>query len=466
MRVLDARTMVDPALSERLRDAGIDLLCGAAITRALGRRTLEAVEVSGRRIGCDLLAVSGGWNPAVQLHAQARGRPRFEPAIAAYVPGESFQAECSAGAANGAFTALACLAQGTEAGRAAAAGRAPVMPPCTMPKSEAATEAPSLWRVPASGRRTKRFIDLQNDVTDADVALAVREGYRSVEHVKRYTTLGMGTDQGKTSNTLGFAGVADARYVGIEAVGTTMHRPPYVPIALGALAGMEGGRHFLPIRRTPMHAWHVDNGAVMLQSGPWLRPQAYPRPGESLDDACRREAHTVRGGAGLVDVSTLGKFELRGPDVPTFLDRVCATRIRNLQPGRSRYFVMLREDGIVFDDGTITRLDAGRWFMTTTTGQSALLARRLLHCRQVLWPELDLYIVQVTDAWAGVAFAGPHSREILARVSAVDASLPHMGARECEVAGIPARVARISFSGERAFEIHVQAGYGTSLWRR
>ena len=229
----------------------------------------------------------------------------------------------------------------------------------------------------SSRTKGKRFVDLQEDVTDRDVRLAVREGYRSVEHVKRYTTLGMGTDQGKTSGTLGYAVVAEACGGGIAEGGTTTFRPPYVPITLGALAGPHGGHHFLTTRRTPMHEWHRSAGAVMMQSGPWLRPQCYPQPGESLEAAARREARTVREGVGLVDVSTLGKFELFGHDAAEFLERIYVNRWSSLPIGRSRYGVMLREDGMVFDDGTTSRLGDRHYFMTTTTAQAGLVQRRI-----------------------------------------------------------------------------------------
>jgi len=491
--LVDLRADPPAALAERIGAAGIEHLPGAAVLHARGWRTLAGVVVARldadskphgapRRIACDLLCVSGAWNPAVHLHAQARGRPRFDPDIAAFVPGPSVQDERSAGAARGSFSLADCLAEGGAAGAAAAsaAGFAAsaelglIFAPASemhlaMPRM-ATMQAASAWSAPqAPGDRRKRFVDLQNDVTDADIALAVREGYRSVEHVKRYTTLGMGTDQGKTSNTLGFAHVAAATGAEIAAVGTTTYRPPYVPVALGALAGMEGGRHFAPNRRTPMHDAHVAAGAVMAQTGVWLRPQGYPRAGENLDDAARREASAVRERVGLVDISTLGKLELFGPDAPAFLERVYINRWRGLKVGRWRYGVMLREDGIVFDDGTTSRIGEAHYFMTVTTGQAPLVTRRLDYWHKVLWPELDLRIVSVTDQWAGVALAGPQSRRVLTRVlDGLDISpgaFPHMAMGTGSIAGIAARVFRISFSGDLAYEIYVPSGHGTLLWQ-
>jgi glycine cleavage system aminomethyltransferase T len=425
-----------------------------------------------RRIDCDLLCVAGGWNPAVHLHAQSRGRPHFDPGIAAFVPGTAVQAERSAGAARGTFSLVGCVAEGAAAGAQAAAAAgfaASAEIDLTLPPDTESIAPASVWSIPeAAGRKRKRFVDLQSDVTDADIALAVREGYRSVEHVKRYTALGMGTDQGKTSNTTGFAHVAAAVGAEIAAIGTTAYRPPYVPVALGALAGSEGGRHFAPDRLTPMHDWHVAAGAVMAQSGVWLRPQCYPRAGESLEDAARREASSVRAGVGVVDVSTLGKVELFGRDAAEFLERVYINRWHSLKVGRCRYGVMLREDGMVFDDGTTSRLGEDHYFMTMTTAQAPLVTRRLDYWHKVLWPELDLRIVPVHDEWAGVALAGPESRKVFARVvnglGVSPEGLPHMALGTGSVAGIAARVFRISFSGDLAYEIYVPAGHGMVLW--
>ena len=463
-------------------DRAIELFAGAAVTGARGGRGVRKVSLAkvdqagvpqGRvtDLACDLLCVSGGWNPAVHLHAQSRGRPVYDPRLGAFVPGAPVQAERSAGAARGVFSLPDCLADGASVGQAAAeaagfAARANIgLGAGTKP----ATSIAVAWRF-AAGGRVKRFVDLQNDVTDADIGLAVREGYRSVEHVKRYTTLGMGTDQGKTSNAIGFALVAEALSSDMATVGITTYRPPYVPVALGALAGAEGGRHFMPNRRTPIHDCHVAAGAVMLQAGAWLRPQCYPRAGESLDDAARREALHVRRSVGIVDVSTLGKLEVTGPDAAEFLERVYINRWRNLGVGRCRYGVMLREDGMVFDDGTTTRLSEHRFFMTTTTTQAPLTARRLAYWHRVLWPELDLRIVDVNEQWAAVALAGPCSRKVLARiVDGLDVSgeaFPYMSARIGTIAGAEARIFRISFSGDLAFEVYVPAGHGALLWER
>ena len=426
-----------------------------------------------RMMPCDLVCVSGGWEPRLQLHAQARGRPIYQPSLGAFIPGASAQAECSAGAARG-FSALEdCLADGASAGAfaaAAAQGRAT----CSGKRAALRPASPQEVVAPWSGakithRKGKRFVDLQADVTDRDIRLAVHEGYRSVEHVKRYTTLGMGTDQGKTSGTLGYALIAENRGGTIAEGGTTSFRPPYVPITLHALAGTHGGRHFLANRRTPVHEWHLRAGAVMMQSGPWLRPQCYPRPGESYEAAAMRESRAVRDGVGIVDVSTLGKFELFGRDAAEFLERVYVNRWASLPVGRSRYGVMLREDGMVFDDGTTSRLGEHHYFMTTTTAQTSLVQRRIEHCRQVLWPELDVHIVNVTEQWAAFALAGPQSRRVLAELidglDATNTALPHMGCATGRFGAAVVRVLRISFSGDLAYEIYAPAGRGAEVWQ-
>ena len=478
--LVDVREDVGPSLPKTLAEAGIRHWTGAAVATVLGARRVQVVRVARvnwraeeRTIACDLVCVSGGFEPRLQLHAQARGRPIYEPALGAFIPGASVQAECSAGAARGVFALQDCLADGLSAG-AFAAGAAQDRAMCSGKRAAGGLASPQGVVAPWSGadmprRKGKHFVDLQADVTDRDIHLAVREGYSSVEHVKRYTTLGMGTDQGKTSGTLGYALIAESRGDSIAEGGTTTFRPPYVPVTLGALAGAHGGRHFLAKRRTPVHEWHLRAGAVMMQSGPWLRPQCYPRSGESYEAAALRESRTVRDSVGIVDVSTLGKFELFGRDAAEFLERIYVNRWTTLRVGRSRYGVMLREDGMVFDDGTTSRLGEHHYFMTTTTAQASLVQRRVEHCRQVLWPELDVHIVNVTEQWASFALAGPQSRRVLAEVidgvDATNSALPFMGCATGRFGAAGVRVLRISFSGDLAYEVYAPAGRGEELWQ-
>ncbi len=465
-----------------------------------------------RRIACDAVLVAGGWSPAVHLVAQSQGRLAWRDDLGAFVPAESGRPRQRwAGALTGELPLAAAWESGRRAGADAAHalgigredrdgppdrdgyGGAAVLPPldpdpdggpepCGAP-SAAAPEP--LWAVPGPG--TKAFVDFQNDVTAADVELAVRESYASVEHLKRYTTLGMGTDQGRTSNINGLALLARARGAPVPDVGHTTYRPPFAPVTLGLLAGPETGPRLAPVRETPMHDWHaaalagVERG--LRPAGLWLRPHSYPRAGESASAAALREARHVREAVGIVDISTLGKIELDGPDAAEFLERVYVNRWRSLPAGRSRYGLMLREDGHVLDDGTATRLSERRFYMTTTTAEAAHVLRHLEFHAQTVWPELAVRMVDVTDQWAAMALAGPRSREVLA--AAVDGagggnggaagggdararieSLAWMGCLETGIAGAPARVLRVTFSGELGYEVHVPADWGLAVWER
>ena len=464
-------------------EAGIEVLRDHVVVEARGGRALESVRIARyrrdrdaldglRTLACDLLCVSGGYSPSVHLFSQSQGRLAYDEAIAAFVPGGSRQAERSAGAAGGRFALSECLAGGAEAGaeaaRAAGGGRvAPYPAPAARDWREEPIEA--LWTVPRpSGRRVKRFVDYQNDVTATDVALAAREGYDSVEHLKRYTTLGMGTDQGRTSNVNGLAILAAQLGLSLPEVGTTTFRSPGAPVTLGAIAGRERGKDFAPVRRTPMHDWHVQAGAPFVTAGQWLRPQYYPRHGESMGDAVDREALAVRRSAGLIDVSTLGKIAVQGRDAGRFLERVYINRWKNLKVGRLRYGFMLREDGFILDDGTTTRVSGDEFYMTTTTANAAPVMAHLEYCAQVLWPDLHVHLSSVSDQWAGIALAGPNSRRILAEAcegaEVGNAALPFMGSIDARIAGAPVRLLRMTFSGELAYEVHMPSDYGVPVW--
>lgn len=483
--IVDARPGDPGPVAAKALGSGIEHLAGHAAVATKGNRAVTAVEVAPlndtgdglagptRRLDCDLLCVSGGWNPAVQLHAHARGRPVYDETLAAFVPGRSVQAERSAGSAKGTFTLAACLADGmgagAEAARQAGFDGAETHPVPACEDEGEAVLMRALWSVPSpAGRRRKRFVDLQTDVTEADVELAAREGYKSVEHLKRYTTLGMGTDQGRTGNVVGLAVLARRLGADIAQVGTTTFRPPYVPVTMGTIAGPEIGHHFQPIRRSAMHSWHTAAGAAFVPAGLWLRPQYYQRPGEGMWDAIYRETVAVRKSVGIVDVSTLGKIDLQGADAAEFLNRVYINAWSKLGIGRCRYGVMLREDGIAFDDGTTSRLAENHYLMTTTTANAGEVMRHLEFFLQVVWPDLDVHIVSVTEEWAAIALAGPDSRTVLERLTDdIDVSneaLPFMGVREGTFAGVAGRLFRISFSGELAYEINVPADYGPRLW--
>jgi heterotetrameric sarcosine oxidase alpha subunit len=475
--IIDPRGRSEGPLALAARGAGIEVLPGHVVGRTFGRLGLSAVEVAPladgkapRRIECDLCAVSGGWQPALHLHSQTGVRPVWDVDLRAFRPGPARQRERSAGAAAGHMTLASCLETGFRAGAEAAeaAGFRATLPPVPACSDDEVGPIAELWSVPQGRGRGKAFVDLQDDVTEGDVALAHREGYRSVEHLKRYTTLGMGTDQGKTANLAGLALLAGLRGDEIATVGTTTFRPPFVPVSLGAIAGREIGAHFKPVRRTPMRDWHAKAGAEWIDAALWVRPRYYPKPGEDLLAASLREARAVRERVGLVDVSTLGKIEVQGPDAAELLSRLYCNHVERLPVGKARYGLMLREDGMVLDDGTVSRLSDDLWYVTTTTAHAARILAHMEFHRQAVWPDLAAEITDVTEQLAGIALAGPRSRAVLARAvdgaDVSDAALPFMGVAEARIAGCPVLLLRISFSGELAYEIHTPSGHGTRVW--
>ena len=466
-----ARTRADLAAAGIDVAALVDARTQDRITRVLGGKALRGVEVTDaagqvRHLDCDLLAVSGGWTPTLHLTAHLGGKPIWDEAAQAFRPGALPPGMLVAGAAAGAFSLAACLESGAQQGAAAAtaAGFAIEVPALPASGSDAIGSAP-LWHIADS--HGKAFVDFQNDVTASDVALAHREGFRSVEHLKRYTTLGMATDQGKTSNLNGMALMAALD--GKAITGTTTFRPPFTPVAIGALAGPHRGKEFRPTRLTPTHDWATEQDAIFVETGYWLRAQYYPRPGESdWLTTVNREVRAVREGVGFCDVTTLGKIDIQGADAATLLERVYINSWKNLAIGKLRYGVMLREDGFVLDDGTTARLGEHHFLMTTTTVNAVKVAQHLEYCAQVLWPELDVQMVSVTEQWAQLSVAGPRSRDLLRKIADTDIdALPYMGCMALTVCGgVKARLFRISFSGELAYEIAVPAHYGDALARR
>ena len=455
------------------REAGLGILRGHAVVDTAGRRRVRAAHIARidgdgslagpvRSLPCDLIAMSGGWNPAVHLFSQSGGKLRYDDALRAFLPERSPRAVRCVGAVNGALDTGDCIREGRDAGAGGAVRAAD--PPDRTAKCP-------LWLVPARTKagEARRFVDFQNDVTSADIALAAREGYESVEHLKRYTTLGMGTDQGKTGNVPGLAILASTLGVSIPEVGTTTFRPPYDPVTFGAIAGRDVGSLADPVRRTPIHAWHEENGAVFEDVGQWKRPFYYPRPGETKDEAVARECLAVREAAGIMDASTLGKILVCGPDAREFLNRVYTNAWDRLEVGRCRYGLMLGEDGMVLDDGVASCLAPDRFLMTTTTGNAARVFAWLEEWLQTEWPELRVYLTSLTEQLATVALAGPDSRAILgALTDDIDLNreaFPFMSWREGRVAGLPARVFRIGYTGELSYEIAVPAGRAMDLWR-
>lgn len=467
--VVDARLAPSGSLVEAVRQAGIEVIAGARPVRAAHGGTLYGVEVAAsagkpRLLSCDCVAMSGGWAPTLHLSSHLGGRPAFDAAAGIFRPAAASGMDY-AGACAGVFGLEDCLESGREAGLRAARGAD--IPPRVAAVPSLVTRSETAAPVPTRG---KAFVDFQNDVTTGDVSQAAREGYVSVEHLKRYTTLGMGTDQGKTSNLAGLGLLSHARGMPVGDVGTTTFRPPYTPVAFGALAGVDRGQHFAHLRRTPMQGWHEAQGAPMGEAGLWRRPKAYLRSGEDILAAGQREARAVRRGVGIVDVSTLGKIEVQGPDAATFLDRIYCNAVAAMEVGRVGYGIMLREDGLILDDGTVSRLAHDRFYLTTTTASAGKAMDHLERYAQVVWPTLRVRLTSVSDQFGAIAVAGPKSRVLLERLGGdidfSDDAFPYAAIRVGVLGGMPARVMSLSYSGERAYEIHSGAGHGLAFWER
>ncbi|MER8726210.1 sarcosine oxidase subunit alpha family protein [Mesorhizobium sp. M1027] len=472
--IADLRPVPPAALAAEAARLGVVVRTATRIVDLHGGHAVRRVTLNGPEgqssAACDLVCISGGWSPTVHLTSHLGVKPVYRDDIDGFVPGVFSASQFGAGAMIGAYATVAAIEDGHRAGIEAAAScgkSAPVSAPSKLDLGETGS---SVLREALPAGRAKAFVDFQMDVTTGDIELAHREGYESVEHLKRYTTLGMGTDQGKTSNFPALAAMAALRNATIPETGTTTFRPPYTPVAIGALAGRAIGHHFKPIRRTPMHDWHMANGAKMLEVGLWMRPYFYRQSGRDVNDAYVAEMRNVRQAAGLMDISTLGKIDVQGPDAAIFLDRVYANGFAKLAVGRARYGVMLRDDGIVFDDGTTTRLAENRFFMTTSTAKAADVLSRLEFLLDTAWPDLRVAVTSVSDEWAAMSVAGPKSRAILgAAFPALDVSdeaLPHMGLLESEWEGRGLRILRLSYSGERAYEVYVGATAGEQLWSR
>jgi sarcosine oxidase subunit alpha len=487
--VLDARVDYSARAAE-VSDSGVRVISGSTVERAESDPTtglLVRVDVGtlgdgdavaySETLDADLLAVSGGWSPLVHLHSQRQGTLRWDDALAAFVPDSVVKNQRVVGAAHGTVTLDEGLREGADAGAAAATDAGFAVEPLDiggLASQVIAGETRQLWLVAGVGGEPgewdEHFVDLQRDQTVADVWRATGAGMRSVEHVKRYTSIGTGQDQGKTSGVNAIGVIAAALGgPGLGEIGTTTYRAPYSPVSFAALAGRERGDLFDAQRITPIHGWHVEAGAEFEIVGQWLRPWYYPQPGEDLDTAVERECRAARTGVAMMDASTLGKIEVQGPDAGEFLNRIYTNAFKKLPVGSARYGVMCTADGMMFDDGVNLRLADDRYFLTTTTGGAAGVLDWLEEWLQTEWPDLEVYCTSVTEQWSTIAVVGPRSREVVARVAPeLDVSneaFPFMTFRETVLAsGIPARICRISFSGELAFEINVAGWYGRSVW--
>ncbi|WP_276526114.1 glycine cleavage T C-terminal barrel domain-containing protein, partial [Roseovarius indicus] len=443
----------------------------AQVCNSEGRRGLEAISIaraSGiEKVKAEGLAVSGGWNPTVHLTCHMNGRPVWNPEIAAFVPEPgAVPGLVTAGACEGVFSTRGCLEAGVRVASGVLEYLGVKVPKVDVPGAEdSAYDISPLWAVPGKGRA---WLDFQNDVTVKDVKQAATENFRSVEHMKRYTTQGMATDQGKNSNVAALAVLADVTGRAIPETGTTTFRPPYVPVSIAALGAGGQGKGFAPQRFTTSHAASVERGAPMIEAGLWYRPSYFPQKGErTWRQSCDREVGMVREHVGVCDVSTLGKIDIQGPDAGAFLDFVYTNMFSTLKVGRVRYGLMLREDGHVMDDGTTARLGENHYLMTTTTAAAGEVMRHLEFVQQCLRPEMDVRFVSVTEQWAQFAVAGPKSRELLNGLldAAIDdEAWPFMSCGEVSVGGVKGRLFRISFSGEHAYEVAVPARYGASLF--
>jgi sarcosine oxidase, subunit alpha len=492
----------DGAAAARAREAAIPVLTRATVLGTSGRRRVTSIQlaqlegdapVTTQLQPCDLVLMSGGHTPSVHLYSQSRGKLRWDEELQAFLPDSPAERVRSVGACRGVFALEAALADGAAAGSAAAreatdpmrrgvcpAGSAQRAASTTGATAAAATSAAAAPTQGAPGSRGvngalprppgvrgRAFVDWQNDVTTRDLALATREGFQSIEHVKRYTTTGMATDQGKTSNLNALGVVASALGRPVPQVGLTTFRMPYTPVSFGSFAGPARGELFDPVRRTPMHGWARAQGAVFEDVGLWKRARYFPRGAEDMHAAVARECRAVRSACGLFDASTLGKVEVVGPDAVTFMNRLYVNAWDSLAVGRARYGVLLRDDGFVYDDGVVARLAADRFHVTTTTGGAARVLAMMEDYLQTEWSELAVWLTSTTEQWAVIAVQGPSARQVLAGLVDTDisaAALPHMGVAAGRICGVPMRLFRVSFTGELGFEVNVPADFGAAVW--
>ena len=482
--VLDSRKELSSDLINEAKSLGINIKFEYVVVNANGYRKVKSADIAKisddkttlgkiENIACDCICVSGFWTPTIHLASQSGGKTKFNEEIDAFIPSKSKQNETTVGSANGIFNLQDSLNTSFEVGynlsKKITKEDNKLSVPTVVEKKNSKHD--KFWCVPLpKGKKYKRFLDFQNDVAVSDIEIAIKEGYRSIEHVKRYTTLGMATDQGKTSNLNGLQLVSNIENKLVPEVGHTTFRPPYTPVSIGAIVGREVGKHSKPTRKSPMHSWHEKNNAVFVDAGLWLRPRFYKRGNETLFDASKREAENVRKNVGVCDVTTLGKIDVKGPDAAEFLNRVYTNAWLKLPVGKARYGVMLREDGIVMDDGTTTRVSENHYHMTTTTAQAANVLSHLEYYLQIVWPELNVNVVSTTEQWAGAAIAGPKSRELLQKLfpdtDCSNEGLPFMGFIETKLFGVYARIFRISFSGELAYEVNVESDYGNFMWEK
>ncbi|MDC6465315.1 sarcosine oxidase subunit alpha family protein [Pelagibacteraceae bacterium] len=482
--VLDVRSNTESQIVKEAKNLNIKIKFSYGVVNTQGYKKVKSALIgklnkersnydSLENVRCDCICVSGNWTPTVHLSSQSGNKLKFDEKINAFIPNQPKQNENTIGSANGSFTLKQSLEDGFIKGfdlsKKLTGKEIKILTPLSNERNYGKQD--KFWCMPLlKNKHYKRCVDFQNDVYVSDIELAVREGFRSIEHVKRYTTLGMATDQGRTSNLNGLQLVSNIEKKIVPEVGHTTFRPPYTPVTIGAIVGREVGKHYRPTRKSPIHSWHENNNAVFVDAGLWLRPRYYKQDKETLAEAAKREATNVRNNVGVCDVTSLGKIDIKGPDSAEFLNRIYTNAWMKLPIGKARYGLMLREDGIVFDDGTTTRISENHYHMTTTTAQAANVLSHLEYYLQVVWPELNVNVLSITEQWAGVALAGPNSRNLLGKLfPEVDISnekIPFMGFKKADLFEVPARIFRISFSGELAYELNVESGYGIFMWEK
>ncbi len=481
--IVDIREKAGTNIANQAEKLGIKIYNSFTIVDTSGYRRIKNVSImklskdgqsvtgSKTQINCDCLGVSGGWTPAVHLFTQSGGKLKFDNVDNVFKPNKYPSDQISIGSCNGEFD-LDTIVKNFNNNIKTYLGIDKTNYENLNISTSKEILKKNIWLLPSIKPigKTKSFVDFQNDATAKDIKLALREGFRSIEHVKRYTTTGMGTDQGKLGNMHALGIISDTSGIKMSDLGTTTFRPPYTPLTFGTIVGRNVGEFFDIFRKTPMHDWHVNNDAEFENVGQWKRAWYYPKKGESMYDAVQRESKAARDGAGILDASTLGKIDIQGSDASEFLNRVYTNAWSKLAIGKCRYGLMLNEDGMVYDDGVTTRLGENHYIMTTTTGGAATVLGKLEDYLQTEWPELDVYLTSVTDHFATISVCGPKSKEIVKKVipnlDLSDENFPHMSFKNSKIGNIKCRVMRISFTGEQSFEINIQANYGKSVWEK